>query len=211
MLDIVLQGEKVKLLAERAMYWPAQKMLIVADLHWGKSAHFRKNGIAIPGNTQTQDEVKLARLVRGYNIEQLVIAGDMFHSRHNKEVDIFSHWRNAHQSLHIDLVTGNHDVLPEEKYKGWGLQVHDQLKAGPFLIVHDVPADCTDFCIHGHVHPAIRISRRGHNSIRLCCFCEDENRFILPAFGAFTGNHILEPSEHKHVYVIADEAVMQWS
>src|ERR1044071_1772764 len=176
MLDIVLQGESVKLLAERALYWPAQKMLIVADLHWGKSAHFRKHGIAIPGSTQTRDEVKLARLVREYSAERLVIAGDMFHSRHNAEVDIFTHWRNAHQSLHIDLVPGNHDILPKEMYTGWNLQLHDQLKTSPFLIVHDAPADCTDFCIHGHVHPAIRISRRGHNSIKLCCFCEDENR-----------------------------------
>jgi DNA ligase-associated metallophosphoesterase len=211
MLDIVLQGEAVALLPEKALYWPAEKTLIVADLHWGKSAHFRKHGIAIPGNTQTQDEIKLAKLVRQHSVERLVIAGDMFHSKHNKEVDTFSHWRSAHENLHIDLVTGNHDILPKENYATWNLQVHaDSLKLGPFLIAHDAPETCDEFCIHGHVHPAIRISRRGHNTIKLCCFCEDENRFILPAFGQFTGNHILEPSKHKHVYVIADEVVMKW-
>ncbi|WP_276131869.1 ligase-associated DNA damage response endonuclease PdeM [Polluticoccus soli] len=212
MLDIVLQGEKVQLLAERAMYWPAQKMLVVADLHWGKSAHFRKHGIAIPGNTQTQDEVKLAKLISQYSVERLVIAGDMFHSKHNKEVDVFSHWRKGHEDLYIDLVTGNHDILPQEMYEGWNLQLHTHgLKVGPFFIAHDVPEDCPDFCIHGHIHPAIRISRRGHNTIKLSCFCEDEDRFILPAFGQFTGTHVLDPAEHKHIYVIAEEAVMKWT
>lgn len=212
MLGIELQDEELDLLPERALLWPEQKTLIVADLHWGKSAHFRKHGIAIPTATQTQDEVKLAKLINDHKIERLVIAGDMFHSKHNNEVEIFTHWRNSHSSLHIDLVTGNHDILPEEKYSNWQLQVHNSgLHIGPFYIAHDAPESCTEFCIHGHVHPAIHISRRGHNTIKLSCFCEDDDRLILPAFGQFTGNYIIDPAEHKHVYVIADKTVMKWT
>lgn len=211
MLDIILQGEQIKLLAEKAIYWPAQKTLIVADLHWGKSAHFRKHGIAIPGNTQTHDELRLAKLISTYDIERLIVAGDLFHSRHNKEVDIFSHWRSLHHGLHIDLVTGNHDILPQEKYLSWNLQLHSEgLQAGPFLVMHDIPGNCDTFCIHGHVHPALRISGKGNQSIKLSCFCEDAHRFILPAFGQFTGTHLLDASEHKHLYIIADETVMKW-
>lgn len=199
------------LLPERGLYWPSQKTLIVSDLHWGKSAHFRKHGIAIPASTQQQDEVRLAELLRKYHIERLIIAGDLFHSKHNKEVALFAHWRSVHASVHIDLVTGNHDILPEEMYHDWHMQVHtDGLYTGPFYVAHDVPETCGHFCIHGHVHPAIRISRRGHGSIKLCCYCEDEQRLILPAFGQFTGNYILEPSEHKHIYVIADSEVLKW-
>lgn len=212
MLRIELLGEELNLLPERALFWPVQKTLIVADLHWGKSAHFRKHGIAIPATTQTQDEIKLANLINEYRIERLIIAGDMFHSKHNNEVEIFTHWRNSHSSLHIDLVTGNHDILPEEKYSDWQLKVHNTgLHAGQFFIAHDAPENCADFCIHGHVHPAIRISRRGHNTMKLSCFCEDEDRLILPAFGQFTGNYILDPAEHKHIYVIADKTVMKWT
>ena len=212
MLEIILQGEKMQLLAERALYWPVQHTLIVADLHWGKSAHFRKHGIAITGNTQSADEMRLARLVRELKIERLVVAGDLFHSKENKETDLFEHWRNAHTALHIDLVTGNHDILPAEMYKSWNLALHEEgLYSGPFFIAHDVPEDCNTFCIHGHVHPAIRIKQKGHHpTLKLNCFCEDEHRFILPAFGQFTGNYILESSEHKHIYVIAGDEVLRW-
>ncbi|RYD57101.1 MAG: ligase-associated DNA damage response endonuclease PdeM [Sphingobacteriales bacterium] len=211
MLDIVLQGEQVKLLAERALLWPSQKTLIVSDLHWGKGAHFRKNGIAIPMNAQQQDETRLANLIYNNQVERLIIAGDLFHSKHNNEVEAFTHWRSGHASLHIDFVTGNHDILPKEKYLDWNMELHtDGLHIGPYYIAHDAPEDCDTFCIHGHLHPAIRISRRGHTAIKLNCFCEDTHRFILPAFGQFTGNLVLEPSEHKHIYVIAETQVLKW-
>lgn len=210
MLSIQLQGEEIQLLAERALHWPAQKTLIVADLHWGKTAHFRKNGIAIPGASQQQDEIRLAQLIRQYNVERLVIAGDLFHSKGNNEVDSFSHWRTMHTSLHIDLVTGNHDILPAEKYLSWNLNMADGLNISPFFISHDVPKTCDSFCIHGHIHPAIRITGKGNQAIRLSCFCEDEGRLILPAFGQFTGKYTLNADDHKHLYVIADTTVMKW-
>jgi len=34
-LQMVLAGEAVTLLADRALYWPARQRLIVADLHLG--------------------------------------------------------------------------------------------------------------------------------------------------------------------------------
>lgn len=211
MLDIVLQGEQVKLLAERALLWPSQKTLIVSDLHWGKGAHFRKNGIAIPMHAQQQDETRLASLISQHHIERLIIAGDLFHSKHNNEVESFTHWRSTHGSLHIDFVTGNHDILPAEKYQNWNMDLHTEgLHTGPFYIAHDVPETCDTFCIHGHLHPAIRIIRRGHNTIKLNCFCEDTHRLILPAFGQFTGNYVLEPEAHKHIYVIAETQVLKW-
>lgn len=199
------------LLAERAMVWPSENTLIVSDLHWGKSGHFRKHGIAIPANTQQQDEIRLATLIRTHHIERLIIAGDLFHSRQNKEVDSFSYWREKHSALDIHLVAGNHDILPKEKYLSWNLTVHaEQVIAGPFVIVHDIPENCEQFCIHGHIHPAVRVSGIGRQAAKLCCFAEDEQRFILPAFGHFTGTHLLEPDDYKHIYLIADEEVIKW-
>lgn len=212
MLEIELKGERIILLAQRALYWPAQHTLIVADLHWGKSGHFRKHGIAIPGSTQTQDEIRLAQLIAHHHITRLIIAGDLFHSRHNAEVDLFTHWRNAHPALDIHLVTGNHDILSPELYTNWNLTLHTEgLETGPFYIAHDVPATCTQYCIHGHIHPAVRISGKGRTSLKLDCYCHDDERLILPAFGTFTGNKIVDPTHHKHIYVIAGEEVMKWT
>jgi DNA ligase-associated metallophosphoesterase len=210
MLDITLKGEQLTLLPERALLWPSQKTLIVADLHWGKSGHFRKHGIAIPASAQQQDEIKLARIIKEHNVERLVVAGDLFHSKQNNEVDVFTHWRSSHESLHIDLVTGNHDILPKEKYEAWNMTQAKSMQLGPFLIEHDIPKDCDTFCIHGHVHPAVRLTGKGNQAIKLCCFAEDDRRFILPAFGQFTGTHTLNTADYKHIYVIAEDKVMKW-
>jgi DNA ligase-associated metallophosphoesterase len=211
MTEIILQGEKIVLLPERGLWWAAQRTLIVSDLHWGKSAHFRKHGIAIPSSTQPKDEIRLAGLIRKYQAERLIIAGDLFHSQDNLQVEGFSHFRAMHTELNIDLVVGNHDILPLKRYTDWDLEVHkEKFLIGPFCITHDMVAECEQFIIHGHVHPAIRITGRGHQALKLCCFCEDEDRMILPAFGAFTGNHMIQAADYKHVYVIGEEKVIQW-
>jgi len=213
MLEVEIRGEQLSLLAEKAIWWEKAKTLVVADLHWGKSAHFRKHGIAIPLESQSHDELRLAKLIREYKAERLIIAGDMFHSKTNSQVEVFSHFRNSHKEVRIDLVIGNHDILKEEQYTGWNLAQHKEcFVEGPFCFAHDMREDEEHFVIHGHVHPAIRIKSRGSNQpmLKLCCFAEQKNQMILPAFGQFTGTHIIEAIEFRHVYVIAEDKVMAW-
>lgn len=211
MQEIVVEGEKLQLLPQRAIYWQAKSTLVISDLHWGKTAHFRKHGIAIPLNTQQGDEIRLANIIKELDIKRLIIAGDFFHSKANKETESFAHWREMHRDLHIDLIIGNHDILSRSTYEEFNIVVHEeQLKEGPFLITHDCSESDDGYCIHGHLHPALTISRRGHRRLKLPCYCIDNNRMILPAFGSFTGNYKVKQSDHKHLYVIADSEVIQW-
>ena len=213
MLEIDLERERLLLLPERAIWWESVKTLIVSDLHWGKSAHFRKHGIAIPADTQDKDELRLAGLLRAYNAERLIIAGDMFHSKTNNQVEIFSHFRDAHKSVHIDLVIGNHDILKSDQYDKWNLAQHqDCFNVGPFCIAHDMIEDSERFVLHGHVHPSLRIKSKGSNqpTIKLCCFAEGKDRMILPAFGHFTGTHEVEAKDYRHLYLIAENKVIKW-
>jgi DNA ligase-associated metallophosphoesterase len=212
MLTIDLQGEKIDLLPERALWWERESTLIVADLHWGKTAHFRKNGIAIPAQSQNKDEMRLAQLLQSTRAERLIIAGDLFHSRSNQQVDLFTHFRNHHQTLQVDLVIGNHDILKKEEYARFHLSLHQEcLTIEPFCIAHDHLAS-SHFVIHGHVHPAMRIKSKGNNqaAFKLCCFAVQEDRMILPAFGEFTGTHLVDAAEQKHIYLIAEDKVIQW-
>lgn len=211
MLHINLQGEELILLPGKALYWPKEKTLIAADLHWGKTAHFRKNGIAIPINAQHADESRLSTLVTHHAAERLIIAGDMFHSRENNQVTIFSHWRLAHNELTIDLVLGNHDKLAKDIYTGNNMTVHEEvLDVGPFLISHDILEDADKFYIHGHIHPRFAASGKGRGSIRLACFCMNKQRMILPSFGSFTGGSNVSEKEFDHIYLIAEDEVIQW-
>lgn len=211
-MTIHLQGETIYLLPEKAIWWPAKKAIIVSDLHWGKTAHFRKHGIAIPAQVQTADEIRLANVIQQFSAEHLIIAGDLFHSRHNNEVAAFAHWRNAHAHIRVTLVTGNHDILAQEHYASWQMEVHREgFNIGPFIIKHDMSDDCKQFCIHGHVHPAVVIKGPGHTgSMRIDCFATDARRLILPAFGRFTGKYVLDTDAFDHIYLATGKEVMQW-
>lgn len=211
MLHIKIQNEELCLLPERGMFWAAQQTIIVSDLHWGKAAHFRKNGIAIPAKVQHADETRLSALVHKYKADRLIIAGDMFHSVQNKETDNFAHWRAAHAQLHIDLVMGNHDILEKTSYSAHNIALHDKvLDAGAFLVSHDELKTPEKFYIHGHIHPAVSLSGRGRTSMRLSCFCADDKKMVLPSFGSFTGSHNIDPRRYSRIYVIADDEVIQW-
>ena len=208
--EITLQGEQLHLLPERAIWWPAQRAIILSDLHWGKSAHFRKHGIPMPGSTQQHDAVRLAGVLRRHHAEQLIIAGDLFHSKHNSEVDDFTHWRNAHAGLHIHFVMGNHDILSAHFYQSLNFIVHREgLSIGPFYIAHDEVAHEGLYTIHGHLHPGVSLQGLGVKTLSLPCFCIGEHAMILPAFGRFTGCKRIEPAHYRNVYVIGEEKVMK--
>ena len=207
---INIQGEALQLLPQRAVYWAKEKTLIASDLHWGKTGHFRKNGIAIPANTQHTDEIRLANLIEQTGAERLIIAGDFFHSRENNETKQFTHWRNAHAALDIVLVMGNHDILPKESYEDWNLTIYDNtMDVGAFVISHDVLEQPEKFYLHGHIHPSCKVKGKTRFSVTLPCFCIDDARMALPSFGQFTGSKKIHPPDYRQVYVIAEDAVVQ--
>src|SRR5260221_1652908 len=99
---------------ERSLFWEEKNTLIVADLHLGKSGHFRKSGIAVPQNIYKADLQRLMSQLYLYKAERLIIVGDLTHSDINKELDLFINWRKDFSLLQIDLVKGNHDILDED-------------------------------------------------------------------------------------------------
>lgn len=205
---IGLRGETLELLPERALWWPGQETLILSDLHWGKSAHFRKHGIPMPGGTQQQDALRLARLVADTRAKQLIVAGDLFHSRHNSEVDDFRRWRDAHPDLIIRFVMGNHDILDASFYLELGFEVYEQgMALGPFYISHDEFRHPELFTIHGHLHPGVSIP--GVKAHSLPCFAIGKRCLILPAFGRFTGCKRVHPADFDSLYVVGEDKVLQ--
>src|SRR5206468_3003851 len=112
-----LHQQTLWLTAQRSIFWEEQKALIIADLHFGKTGHFRKSGIAVPQSVFKEDLHRLFALIQHFKPEQLIIVGDMFHSLANKEMDFFIRWRNDTSTLNIHLIKGNHDILHDDWYK----------------------------------------------------------------------------------------------
>ncbi len=114
--------EDLILTNHRAIFWEQKAMLILSDLHIGKTAHFRKNGIAIPKEILINDLLRLSNLIDYFDVKTIMIVGDLFHAEVNNDLLLFREWMNRYQSINFILVKGNHDRInknPLDTFVQW--------------------------------------------------------------------------------------------
>lgn len=205
------QQQTWHLSAGRALYWAEEKALILSDLHLGKSAHFRKAGIAVPAGIIEEDLYRLQQLITRYHPEQLIVVGDLFHSRANNEVQYFRLWRQQFPHIRFVLVKGNHDILDASLYDSLQISVQDTLTLRNIHFMHE-PCEGDGnglYIFSGHLHPGVIIAGGGRQRLRLPCFYFGKHCGILPAFGRFTGLAMLEPDAGEQVFAIANKSIFQ--
>lgn len=209
-MRVLLNGETIELLAQRALYWPVQRMLLIADAHFGKAAAFRAHGMPVPRGTTRQNLAVIDDLLMRHDVGQLVFLGDFLHARAARAAATLQElrsWRAQHPGLRIVLVRGNHDRHAGDPPADFGIEVVEEpWRIGPFALCHDPQVRDDGYVIAGHVHPVVRLATR-HDALRLACFVLGPERAILPAFGAFTGGHPVNPKDDEAVYLIADERI----
>lgn len=199
----------------RCIFWEEESVLIVSDLHFGKSGHFRKSGIGIPQNIYKEDLQRLFSQIQFFKPKILLIAGDMFHSTANKELDFFVKWRNDIPYVEFYLIRGNHDILPKKFYKEANIKVFEnKLSIGNFCFTHDIASMCDDddgklFTFSGHIHPGVKMNGLGYQSLMLPCFYFGKKHAVLPAFSAFTGLAKIKPLKTDHVFGLVEDAVIK--
>lgn len=190
-----------------AVFWKEKSTLLIADVHLGKIAHFRKNGAAVPLSASKNNFEKLRFLDLNYSPETFCFLGDLFHSYLNSDWQNFEKWVSV-TTAKIILISGNHDIISPIKFERLGIAVKDELQIEEFLLTHH-PKDATSkFNICGHVHPGVKLTGVGRQRISLPCFYKTDARLILPAFGTFTGKHILSPLPEDEIFAIADGEVI---
>lgn len=200
--------------AQRCLYWEQQQALIVSDLHLGKTGHFRKQGIAVPQSVYKEDLQRLFSEIQYYKPRQVIIVGDLFHSRENKEMELFKRWRGDIGDTELILVKGNHDILKKEWYTGAGLTVEEkQLCVDDFVFTHEAEADsCTlstaPYVFSGHIHPGVVLRGVARQALKFPCYFFGENYAVLPAFSKFTGVYIMEKTRRDKVFAIVDKSVI---
>jgi DNA ligase-associated metallophosphoesterase len=208
-LEVILFDNHFELLPERAIFWKERSALILSDLHTGKGMHFRKEGIPIPKNAFDADLDKLNGIINRFSPELLIVVGDMFHSHHNNEIKLFDIWRSQYDQLAIALVKGNHDILSATHYHDMDIDLLDTLIVDDFIFSHHLINDPGHYCFHGHIHPGIRIRGNARQTLKFPCFYFTETFCTLPAFSAFTGLYLVEPTGRDHVYAILPDRVVK--
>lgn len=209
-MTISCKGEELILSKDRAIYWASKKMLIISDLHLGKSATFRQAGIQVPSTIGDTDLQQLSALIAEFLPEILLVTGDMFHHQMNTDVDTFCLWRKQYPALRIILVKGNHDRIAPEDYACMDIDIHPkELLCRPFRFRHDQPAVQDEYyTISGHIHPGVTIYGKSRQRLRLPCFYFGKTGAILPAFSRFTGLSKVKAQEGDYFYAITPSAVI---
>lgn len=212
-MELQAGGTTLRLLPQRAAYLPDHATLLVADAHFGKAQSFRRLGVPVPGGTTAETLQRLGAAVAATGAARIVFLGDLLHSVHGRAaavVDAVARWRDAHGRLDLTLVRGNHDAHAGDPPPAWGVRCVDAPLPLPDSTLalshhpHPVPGR---YVLAGHVHPAAVVSGRAHDSLRLPCFHFGADVGLLPAFGAFTGSHVVPRAPGDRVWVVAGDAL----
>ncbi len=207
-----IQQNHFLLIAQRAAFWKEQGILLIADPHFGKAASFRSQGIAIPRGTTRHDLDRLADLISLLRPRQLVILGDLIHSASSKSRYVLSElrqWRQNFSDLRIRLIQGNHDRRSGDPPSELRIDhVQKDYSLGPIIFAHQPCQQARGYTIAGHVHPAVMLKGKGRHKERFACFYFSADYAILPAFGSFTGHHLIRPSAGDRVYIVAEDQIM---
>ncbi len=209
-VTIELAGEEVLLLPEKALYWPREKMLVIADIHFGKAAAFRALGIPVPRGTTSENLGGLDMLLAAHDIEHILFLGDFLHAKAAHAaatVQTMFAWRERRPDLRLTLVRGNHDLHAGDPSALLRIAMVDEpYRIGPFAFCHHPDLASDGYVLAGHVHPVYRLTGR-RDSLRLPCFVVGTTRAILPSFGSFTGGHPVEPADGDRLYLLAEELI----
>lgn len=209
--EIECAGERLVLLPQRALLWPSERTLFIADLHLGKSEIFRRSGIPIPEGATGADLARLDQIARSHEVERIVLLGDFLHAASagaSTHGVAFTKWRKRHTNVAFIVVAGNHDR------RAAGSELADSVewelserRLGPFVCRHDPGASPHGYVLSGHIHPVVKLygSHRERARVPVCWLRRDYA--VLPSFGSFTGGGDIEPTPEDRLYAFAADRV----
>lgn len=210
-LQLECAGESLLLLPDRALLWPAQRTLFIADLHLGKSEVFRRSGIPIPEGDTLTDLGRLDRILAAREVQRIVLLGDFVHAASpgaSTHGNAFAAWRAARSQVEFVVVAGNHDrrAAGRELADVVDWELHER-QIGPFVCRHHPAPSPHGYVLSGHIHPVISLygSHRERARVPVCWLRPDYA--VLPSFGSFTGGGEIEPAPADRLYAFAAERV----
>jgi DNA ligase-associated metallophosphoesterase len=186
-----LAGHELALGQGRALYWPTERALLVADLHLEKASWLAQRGQMLPPYDSRDTLERLADAVRITDARRVITLGDNFHDDAGA-LRLDAHCTGMLEALTRALdwvwITGNHD---EELPRGFGGTIVPELEVGGITLRHEARAGETAPELSGHYHPKMRMTVRNRHIARPCAVLGRSNsgaeRMILPAFGTLTG------------------------
>lgn len=212
-MQLTLGATRIELLPGRAAFLRETATLIVADLHLGKSATFRKRGLAVPEGSTASDLARLTALITATGAIELIIAGDLVHSADGLSSSVMASLTTWLQKIEIPvtLTEGNHDSRAWLSRHQLDFKTTPSLDLAGLRITHD-PADLIagEPGIAGHLHPGIRVRESRRQSLRMGGFyLRNSTHLVLPAFSEFTGTHPVSLGDTDRFFVELNDQISE--
>lgn len=187
MVPLSFAGEEFAIVQERALYWPRERALLVADLHLEKASFYAKHGQLLPPYDSRETLERVAAAIRETGARRVYTLGDNFHDSAGPSR------LEPHAAGMLDAlvratdwvwITGNHDAAMEAACGG---TLAEELEIAGLVLRHKALAGETRPELSGHYHPRLQVVVRDRSIRRACAVVSSAGRMILPAFGALTG------------------------
>lgn len=198
-----------------ALWWPGERLLAVADLHFEKGSGYAANGTALLPPYDTRATIaRLADAIHRRAPRRVVCLGDSFHdlgAAARLSADDRTRLSALARGRDWLWLAGNHDPAPPS---GLGGRTMAEIRVGPLVFRHQASAESLPVGeVSGHFHPKAVLSVRGR-TLGGRCFAADARRLVLPAFGSYAGGlNVLDPAIARlftpdfRVHVLARERV----
>ncbi|MEO6799550.1 MAG: ligase-associated DNA damage response endonuclease PdeM [Rhodanobacter sp.] len=198
-----IAGDSWTLHAERAMYWPRQRALLVTDVHFGKGSVLRRAGIVLPTGQASADLARLDALIAHYRPQRMFVLGDLVHGAAPVDapwIRLVRAWRQQHADIVMTLIAGNHDRHFDARELGFEV-IAESLRIRNVVLRHAPGIIDGAYVLAGHVHPGVML-HDGWRRHRLPAFRFDEHGGVLPAFGTLTGLHETPPLPDERIVAV---------
>lgn len=208
--DAILTPEKAAIVGDTA---------IIADLHLGFENVMQNKGVAIP-RMQVREIVRnVKKIIKRYDINKLIVAGDL---KHEFSKNLPYEWEDVREfveslDVELEVVRGNHDNFLASILAEYGIELKEYVKVGKYYVIHGHKDLGFERVIIGHEHPAIKVRVRGGLYSYPCYLVADNTKIVLPAFSPLmSGSDILQNSflspvlnkaKRIEIYAVEDEVL----
>jgi len=184
--------------SRRALWLAPERLLVVADLHWGYATAHRARGHLLPIWGDDEIEAGLHALIALYRPAEMIWLGDIVHAAEGAgRAERFL----ATATLDVTVLAGNHD-------RRWpGAAVRTVRREGYFFHHGDGAADIppADVEVIGHHHPAVILEDGAGARLKLPALVAAERRLVLPAFSPWAGGSVwpTRPDANETLWAVA--------
>lgn len=179
-------GHEFRALRSGALFWPARRALLLADLHFEKASWFGLRGQMLPPYDSIETLGAVMAAVKATGAREIWCLGDSFHDAAGcarLDASVRDPLRALIAATAWTWITGNHDAALVDHCGG--AVVREAVVDG-LVLRHEADRHDPRPELSGHFHPKLRLTVRGQRIARRC-FVATPTKLILPAFGALTG------------------------